>query len=307
MGYRKVVSSFQPDVVLHSTFHHISLLAPLFRKERNVFHVHEAFASTSFYRQLFKALSRRICIFVGVSKYAADALINIGVPESKVRYVLNGITADQSSCSVAMSIAGRHREDGPVRIGIVGQIDEWKGHEDLIDALHILETRHEPFVCRIFGSGSPEFAVTLESRIAEYKLTDRVEWMGFVSERKFIYDSMDICIVPSRRSEAFGMVAAEASMYGIPVVASRKGALPEVICDNHTGYLVDAGSAEQIADKISALSISRETWLEMGQRANAHVSSSLSAAKMVDEMESLFERLIAKKSCCEKTNIHAGL
>jgi glycosyltransferase involved in cell wall biosynthesis len=308
VGYRKVVSSFQPDVVLHSTFHHVFLLWPLFGDKPNIFHVHESFAATPFYRRLFKVLSRRISLFVGVSKFVAETLINLGVPEPKVRYVLNGIAKDNSSSSGAGENGSKHKEHAPqrngqIRIGIVGQIGEWKGHEDLIDALRILEENQEPFVCRIFGSGSPEFAATLKSRIEAYKLTNKVEWMGFVDDRKLIYDGMDVCVVPSRGSEPFGMVAAEALMYGIPVVASRTGGLPEVVLDEDCGYLVDTRSPEQIADRIRELSGFCANRSGIGRIANAQVLTVLSAKRMIDEMETLFESLITDKpTLTEETN-----
>jgi glycosyltransferase involved in cell wall biosynthesis len=299
LGYRKATRFFRPDIVLHSGIHHLLLLWPLLGHEVNVFHVHDTFAPTPFYRRLFGALSRRVTTFVGVSKFVAESLINLGVTESKVAYVLNGIVVDDSTGRAAGNGSKDKKNGsepgGPIRIGIVGQVDEWKGHEDLIDALHILEEKRQPFVCRIFGSGSPEFAAKLRYRIDEYKLANKVEWMGFVDDRRAIYGGMDVCVVPSRISEAFGMVAAEASMFGLPVIASRTGALMEVVLDDETGYIVDAKSPEQIAEKIYALSTSPGTLVKMGRSAAAHVLEALSAKQMIDKMEALFESLLSRE------------
>lgn len=299
-GYRTCTRKFKPDVVLHSNLHHIVLLWPLLGRYENVFHVHDCFAPTFFYRQLFKVLSRRLSLFVGVSKFVANTLINLGVPKNKITYVLNGIAVSESICGAEDSNGLNHMNNlsgqrEPIRIGIVGQIGEWKGHEDLIDALCILEEKQEPFVCRIFGGGSPEFAAKLKSRIEAYELTNKVEWMGFVDDRKLIYDGMDVCVVPSRGSEPFGMVAAEALMYGIPVVASRAGGLPEVILDEDCGYLVDTRSPEQIADKIRELSGFSAKRSGIGRIANAQALTVLSANRMIDEMETLFQSLITDK------------
>ena len=296
-GYRKVIRSFRPDIVLHSGLHHLALLWPLLGDGVSVFHVHETFAPTPFYRRLFRILNLRVSAFVGVSKFVAKSLVNLGLPGSKVAYVLNGIVVEDSIC-LAGNGSNHTKPSGgsePIRIGIVGQVDDWKGHEDLIDALHILEEKRQPFICRIFGAGSPEFATKLKSRIDEYELTKKVEWMGFVEDRKLIYGGMDVCVVPSRNSEPFGMVAAEASMYGLPVVASRTGGLIEVVLDDQTGYLVDAKSPEQIAEKLYALSTSPSTRVEMGRSGAAHVLSALSAKQMLDKMEVLFESLLSAK------------
>ena len=291
-GFRKLIKSFRPDIIVHSNFHHIFVLWPLLRSQVNVFHVHDNFPATPFYRRLFKILSRRITTFVGVSKFVANTLINLGLPESKVFHVLNGVAFADSECRTDSD--GNEKQNGAMRIGIVGQVDEWKGHEDLIDALHILDEKQEPFVCRIFGAGSEEFAVKLRNKIGKYGLTSKIEWMGFIANRKSIYDNLDVCVVPSRMSEAFGMTAAEALMHGVPVVASRRGALPEVVLHGEETYLVEPRSPEQIADQLVVLSGSSITRSEKAWRAaNAQTLAALSAKRMVDEMEELLDGLLA--------------
>lgn len=293
-GYRKLIKEFRPDIIVHSNFHHIFVLWPLLKAETNVFHVHDNFPATPFYRRLFKILSRRISVFVGVSKFVAGNLTKLGVPESKVFHVLNGVDFAESE----YRIGSNSEEDccahnRAIRIGIVGQVDEWKGHEDLIDALHILDEKREPFVCRIYGDGSEEFAAKLKAKIAEYGLTSKIEWMGFVTSRKSIYESLDVCVVPSRISEGFGMVAAEALMSGVAVVASRAGALPEVVLHGDCGYLVDVRSPEQIADRLMLLSSFSANRAEKPQQAaKAPTLSALSVKRMAAEMESVFDLLV---------------
>ena len=293
-GFRKLIKSFRPDIVVHSNFHHIFVLWPLLKTEINVFHVHDNFPATAFYRRLFKILSRRIALFLGVSKFVANTLMNLGVPKHKVFHVLNGVAFNDSEYrSGSNGDENLSQHNGAIRIGIVGQVDEWKGHEDLIEALHILDEKQEPFVCKIFGAGSDLFAARLKNKIAEYGLTNKIEWMGFNPNRKSIYDSLDVCVVPSRMSEAFGMVAAEALMYGVPVVASRAGALPEVVLHGDCAYLVDPRSPEQIADQLVVLSDFSATRSERSRRvANTQTLAALSAKRMVDEMEGFLNQLV---------------
>lgn len=298
LGYRKAIKSFQPDVVLHSGFHHVVLLWPFLGRGIDVFHVHDAFAPTKFYARLFKMLSRRIKAFVGVSKFVAESLRIVGVRETQITYVLNGVDAD----AIAVRRVGGTGVDrnGPFRIGIVGQIAEWKGHEDLVDALRALDSEGYEFVCRIFGGGSPEFTARLRSRIEAHALADKVEWMGYVDDADSIYQCLDICVVPSRFPEPFGMVAAEAGVHGLPVVATRVGGLPEIVVNEQTGYLVNAGSPEELAEKIGLLMKSPELQIKMGLSAAAHVMNELSVAKMTETLENIFESLIAVQRSCEE-------
>jgi len=297
LGYMKALRSFRPDVVIHSDIHHLALLWPVLGQGIHVFHVHDAFQPTNFYRRLFQLFAMRVSIFVGVSRFVAGSLADLGVPKSKIDHVLNGIAVEHSPGQSALETAN---SPYPVmtettQIGIVGQIDVWKGHEDLIEALRILQAKHQPFFCRIFGAGSDEFSRKLKRSIEEYKLTDRVRWMGFMEERESIYDQIDVCVVPSRIPEAFGIVAAEAALFGIPTVTTRQGGLAEVVQDGETGFVIDANAPEQLAEKIRTLLSSPAKRMEMGRRATAHAMSCLNSERMIDEMESMFKSVTVQK------------
>jgi glycosyltransferase involved in cell wall biosynthesis len=297
VGYKRIKESLKPDVVVHSAFHHTLLLMPLLRNSIDVFHVHDAFAPTRFYRAIFKAFNKRIDAFVGVSRFVANTLRSLELPPAKVHFVLNGITRAQSEDCSKNGNNGISEETSavsnlPLRIGIVGQVAEWKGHEDLVDALHILDKRGEKFVCKIYGDGNEEFTSRLKCQIVNYGLADKVKWMGFVDDRAKIYCNIDVCVTPSRFQEPFGMVAAEAAIFGLPVIATRLGGLPEIVLDQRTGYLIDVNSPEQIAEKFSVLAGSRKTLVEMGRTAVHHTEGTLSEEKMVEGMESLFQEFI---------------
>jgi glycosyltransferase involved in cell wall biosynthesis len=293
--YRRHMRQFNPDVVLHSNFHHTILLLPLLGKKTNVFHVHEVFSPTGFYRHAFNLLNRKINVFVGVSKFVANSLSKLDIPPGKIKYVLNGIATENTSeggpCVTQQSELGS-ADEGHIRIGIVGQVSEWKGHEDLIEALRILQRQGESFSCRIFGTGNSEFTVRIKARLEEYGLTDKVEWMGFVKNKDLIYKMIDVCVAPSRFEEPFGMVVAEAAMHGLPVIASRVGGLPEIIVNEDTGYLVDVRSPEQIAEKICALWASPSKRSEMGKSAKTHIQNSFQAQRMVMDMETVLAQAV---------------
>ena len=80
-----------------------------------------------------------------------------------------------------------------------------------------------------------------------------VEFPGPVSDEDLeLYWREALCaVVPSRYERGFGLVAIEAMARGVPVIASRSGALPEVV--DSAGILVDSQQPDQIVDAVMRL------------------------------------------------------
>ena len=86
-------------------------------------------------------------------------------------------------------------------------------------------------------------------------LAGHLTWTGNVVDTlaEGVYAAAEIVCQMSRWEEVFGFVIAEAMVSGKPVVATRVGGIPELIDDGQTGFLVDRGDHQAMADKILAL------------------------------------------------------
>ncbi|HBB86427.1 MAG TPA: hypothetical protein DC047_02295 [Blastocatellia bacterium] len=289
LGYKRLERKFKPDVVLHSNFHHVFLLWPLVNKSTSVFHVHDVLPQTTFHKYLLKFINLKVKLFLGTSRFVEESLMLGGVPKSKVAHVLSGINIENSNGYSAKesSSTDKTKRLGQPSIGIVGQIGEWKGHDDLIEALSILRNKGLPFVCRVYGTGDAEYISRLKRKIEDLGLTRHVRWEGFVKDRESMFENIDVCVMPSRVNEAFGMVAAEASWFGVPTVATHMGALSEIIKDGETGYLVGVTNVQQLAEKLQLLAESSALRERMGSAAKHYASDYLSSKRMVKEIESI--------------------
>ncbi len=90
-------------------------------------------------------------------------------------------------------------------------------------------------------------------------LNEQIEYLGF-QRGEAMKDTLRhaaALIVPSRFAEPFGMVAIEALALGTPVIASKNGALPEIIQDGKNGFLVDV--AEKAEPNVDQKSINQIT------------------------------------------------
>lgn len=100
----------------------------------------------------------------------------------------------------------------------------------------------------------------------------------------------DVTLVPARWEEPFGLVAAEAQAAGSPVVAFRRGALPEVVADGETGVLVPADDVSGLVEAIGAArSLSRAA-------CRARAEEHLSLERMVNGYEAVYARALEERS-----------
>src|SRR5262249_3307495 len=166
-------------------------------------------------------------------------------------------------------------------IGIVGQVIRRKGHDILLKSLMLMKRRRLDVYLVIIGEGEKEFSDVLKSQIADWRLDDSIRWMGVIQDKSIIYSQFDILAVPSR-SEAFGLVAAEAGASCLPVVASRVGGLQHVIADGETGILVEPENAELLADALERLITNPALRNSMGMAGRRRVESRFSPERMAE-------------------------
>ncbi|WP_127473823.1 glycosyltransferase [Microbacterium sulfonylureivorans] len=139
--------------------------------------------------------------------------------------------------------------DGPV-IGYVGRLEPYKGVATLLRAA---ASRPE-WRIEITGDG-PQHA-ELVALVAELGIADRVSFLGFAQGDELAdrYRRLDLLAVPSVPwpgwLEQFCRVAVEAMASGVPVVASRSGAIPDVVAD--AGVLVEPGDPDALRDGIDS-------------------------------------------------------
>jgi glycosyltransferase involved in cell wall biosynthesis len=132
----------------------------------------------------------------------------------------------------------------------VGAVVPRKGFDLLIAALAGL--RHLEWQLTIAGdlTRDPPTAERLQADIARHGLTGRIAMPGAVSSEQLatLYDSADLFVLASR-FEGYGMAYAEALAYGLPVIGTKAGAIPDTI-PQQAGLLVDAGDVAALADAL---------------------------------------------------------
>ena len=264
---RAIVASLQPDWVIFGEAQSLLFCSLILPGARRALYLHgepERIMRHPIAGHLAGwPVQRAIC----VSDFLAREVRRTPLRRLPLSVVHNGTTLPATD--------GKAPASGPVRLGIVGRISKQKRHARLLDALAQLPANS--FHLNIVG-GSDR---TLQDQVAVRGLTSHVTWTGFIGDRAAIYAGLDIVVAPAV-DEGFGMTVVEAGAFGLPVIAARSGAFPELIRHGETGLLVEPDNADALARALRRLIGDAALRDRMGCAARAHVAANFTVEKMAD-------------------------
>jgi len=179
-------------------------------------------------RPLYRAAPR----LVTLSRFFADILVDrFGIDRARITTIPGGFDPTPFLQAPGRS-AARARlglpQDRPI-LACVRRLAARMGIENLLEAVDRLRKDHPSLLLLIAGKGP--LSQALAERIQRADLTENVRLLGFVPDEDLpaLYAAADLSVVPTISLEGFGLVVAESMAAGTPVVASRVGALPELL------------------------------------------------------------------------------
>lgn len=179
-------------------------------------------------------------------------------------------------------------------VALIGRISDWKGQDVLARALAEPALSSIGAVGLVAGDplpGADETARRLDRLATELGVEDRLLRLGFREDIGTVLGAADVVVVPSTRPEPLGLVALEAAAAGLPVVASSHGGVAEVVRDGETGRLVAPGDAAALAAALRALADDPGTSEGMGRAAQRDVAERFALARMLEELQAVYDRL----------------
>lgn len=124
-------------------------------------------------------------------------------------------------------------------------------------------------------------------------LQNNAFFIGYQNPIGPYFAHMNILVHPTLREEAFGLVLAEAMFFRSPVVASRIGAIPEVVSDGETGIICEPGNEEAFVNSILKLVQNRELLESMGTKAAIRVKEKFSMERLALDLDVQFKKVVA--------------
>jgi phosphatidyl-myo-inositol dimannoside synthase len=177
-------------------------------------------------------------------------------------------------------------EESDFVILTVGRLIKRKGVDDLIKAISLINDSSVKLM--IVGEG--EESNNLKNLVSELNLDTRVIFAGRVDRVADYYYSCDVFSMPSKYLkidgdiEGLGLVYLEAQYFGLPVIGTRSGGIPEAMIEGETGFLVDENSPKDLAEKIQLFKSDQETYLMFKNKALDFVKNNFSWEVLIEKM-----------------------
>ncbi len=257
-------------------------------RTRIVYHLHgkgiKRKAKNIFYKILynFAFINQPIIVLSELLKYDIE-----DVHKGKVFVVPNGIP----------DINYRPKEitnaNQPLRILFLSNLFLSKGILDFIDSISLLIANHIKVEGFIVGDEGDFKERSLKGLLLKKGLKKEIVFLGkkFGEEKMKILSTTDLLIYPTLE-DCLPIVNLEAMQHGIPVIATREGAIPEIIDDGITGFLVDKNRPDQIAEKINLLYHDRKLLSQMGQAGRKKYEEKYTLEIFEQNMKTVFGKAI---------------
>lgn len=253
----RLIAGFRPDI-LHSHLVHANLLGRIVGRAVGVpvqvSSIHnERFDHGWEYRAL-RATDFLSAVDVCIGRQVAVAMLEAGVAgPRKVRVVPNGVDTsrfhpapmDREPSWSAWGFA----EERWV-FGFVGRLEPQKDVPNLLAAARVLQDRGASVGFVVIGDGSSRRA--LEAEAASLQVETTVHFAGSLEAVPEALRSLDALMLPSAW-EGLPLALLEAMSTGLPVVATRVGAVPDLVRDGVGGVLVPPSDPRALAEAVMAL------------------------------------------------------
>lgn len=242
--------------------------------------------------RIYRRLARGRNRLVAVSNYVAGMLHGHGVPQSYIDTVYNGTDfvayepIPREETLRELGIPERRRV-----IGIVAKVCRDKGQVELLQSMRHLRKEHPETHVLMVGKIEAGYEPDVRAALYESGMEGRATLTGVRHDIPRLLDAMTLTTLPSAM-ETFGVAAIEAMARGRAVVASKAGALPEVVRHGQTGLIVDL-RPEAIADAIGYLLENEPERERMGRNGRALVERKFTVEEMANRFEAVYQRAIA--------------
>lgn len=242
----------------------------------------------------FEAFSEKYLLWLyKITYFRVDAIIVLAVQfEKKLKslgyngkvYVETTIVGNEVFNE--FSIEDKDYENEKINILFLSRIEKEKGIYELIDALKILNKKHNNIVLTVAGYGSEVDSLLQYAKKCE---VENIIFTGFITgnDKHIVFKQADIFILPSY-SEGMPLVVLEAMAYGLPVITTPVGGLIDFFKNGRMGFFVGVGDAHDISIFTDKIIGNHELKVKMSHYNNIYAEEHFKASNIVSRLEQIY-------------------
>jgi glycosyltransferase involved in cell wall biosynthesis len=218
----------------------------------------------------------KVDVYIALSEFARRKFVGAGLPAEKIVVKPNFVHPDPGP------------RDGPGEYALfVGRLSPEKGVQTMIEGWKRLSGR---IPLHIVGAGPQCAELEAAARGLEgTRFRGRLPYEQTVAAMK----RARFLVFPSEWYEPFGLGMIEAFACGVPVIASRLGAMEEIVADGRTGLHFIPGNADDLAAKVEWAWTHPREMEAMGRAARAEYEAKYTAARNYEMLMQVYERAVA--------------
>ena len=244
---RHVIYEQKPSIIHIHALHELSLFAVKIARELGIpliYHFHGTV--TEEVMRILKPIVPFLHNILVVSEAVHQSLLPYLTSDIQIEVLVNGVE-DLLGKPLARS------KNSENQILIVGRIEHEKGFDIAVKAFGLI--LQELPACRLVVIGSGSHLQSLKILGKQLGIISSMDFLGDLRNEEVIQkmDQSDIVLVPSRAIEGFGIVAIEAALREVVVIASDIGGLSYTVEDKKSGFLVPADDPIAIAEKVKEI------------------------------------------------------
>jgi glycosyltransferase involved in cell wall biosynthesis len=190
-------------------------------------------------------------------------------------------------------------DDCPL-VAIIGRLEPWKGHRDLLKAWQIVLEHHPNAHLLVVGDEvasqgrGGRYRIELEQLALGLGIADRTIFFGFRSDIVDVLHTTDVFVSASHNDPNPRSVL-EAMAMGKAISGTRSGGVPEMVVDGESALLVDTGDILGLAAAIERLLGDASLRAALGQAARQRALAEFSIDHHSSLVESLYEEVLTER------------
>jgi len=247
-----------------------------------------------------KRALRRVDAFVTGSRFVRKSYLDLGYlwPEATVFIIPYGVEVPATSGETTTPVRPPRVAGAPLRFAMIGSILPHKGVHLAVAAFAGIDPARATLT--VWGDASADPAYTRELE-ALRGLGTELRSRFLDEEKPAVFATMDVLLLPSLGLESFGLVAREAMLHGVPVLASDRGALSDLLADGEGGALFDPDDPAALRGWVERLIADPATLDRWAERLPAIKSADAHA----EEIEEVYDRIVAQRAVLDRTLVGA--